>query len=69
MKGRGLCVSLLFDPSTYMHSVNFTKEEILKRVEKPKQKLCVTEEDIRHIEVDTKHDDTQGSGMRYVAAD
>ena len=56
VKGRGLCISLLFDPSTCTQrgSVNLTKEEILKRVEKLKQKLSVTEEDIHHIEVETR---------------
>ena len=55
VKGKGLCISLLFDPSTRTRRelVNNT-EDILKQVEKLKQRLSVTEEDIRHIEVETR---------------
>ena len=55
VKGKGLCISLLFDPSTSTRRelVNNT-EDIVKQVEKLKQRLSVTEEDIRHIDLKTR---------------
>ena len=57
--GKGLCLSLLLDLTvcvgmpTTQHSI-FSKLELLSKVKELKRKLSVTEDDICHIEMETK---------------
>lgn len=58
VRGKGLCISLLFDPSTRVKSPNvpeLNKHDMLQKVQELKStKLHVTEEQIRKIEFDTR---------------
>ena len=58
VKGKGLCVSLMFDPSTCtqrdLELVSPSKDDIMKQVENLKEKLSVSKEEIRHIEIATQ---------------
>ena len=57
VRGKGLCISLLLDPSTCVQTheqLPLTKEELLKKVEGLKMKLKVSEEEARQIEFETR---------------
>ena len=57
VRGKGLCISLLLDPSYCVDTPEqpkLTKEEILQKVEELKEKLKVSEDDIREIELTTR---------------
>ena len=57
VKGKGLCVSLLLDPSVCVQTPEqsvLTKEGLLKKVEELKKKLRVSDEDIHQIEQSTR---------------
>ena len=62
VKGKGLCVSLLFDPSlcadTPATPTFLTKSQLLKKVMKFKKTLEVSEEDIRRIQNETRGQST-----------
>ncbi len=58
VRGKGLCVSLLLDPSVCVNTPQqpvLTKEELLKKVEELKKSLKVSEENIREIERTTRN--------------
>ncbi len=59
VKGKGLCISLLLDPSVCIETseqlvVVLTKDELLKRIEAFKKQLQVSDEDVRRIEESTR---------------
>ena len=57
VKGKGLCVSLMFDESTRVKSAKgeLSKQDMLHKVEELKRTtLHVTEEQIRKIEFETR---------------
>lgn len=57
VKGKGLCISLLLDPTICIETPQqptLTKDELLKKVEELKRKLKVTRDDIREIELTTR---------------
>ena len=57
VRGKGLRISLLLDPSTCVQTHEqspLTKDELLKKVEALKRKLKVSEEKARQIELDTR---------------
>ena len=52
VRGKGLCISLLLDPSTCIHDPKaLKKEDLLKKVEELKTRLKMTEEDARQLEI------------------
>ena len=58
VRGKGLCISLLLDPSVCVATPQqpvLTKEELLKKIEELKGKLKVSEENIRQIEQTTRN--------------
>ena len=60
VKGKGLCISLLLDPSVCVKTpeqhtqITLTKTELLTKVMEFKKKLEVSEDDIRRIEINTR---------------
>ena len=59
LKGKGVCVSLLLDPSVCVetaegHGLVLSKTELLKKVESFKEKLVVTDQEIRSMEESTR---------------
>ena len=58
LKGKGLCISLLFDPATIVNSPTsfepLSKEDIKVKIDEFRESLAITEEDARKIEANTK---------------
>ena len=58
MKGKGLCVSLLLDASVCVEIPEeitaLTKTELLEKVANFKKQLEVSEEEVHHIEINTR---------------
>ena len=58
VKGKGLCVSLLLDASVCVEipeeTTALTKTELLEKVANFKKQLEVSEEEMRHIEINTR---------------
>ena len=59
LKGKGICVSLLLDPSVCVETAErqglvLAKTELLKKVESFKEKLVVSDQEIRSIEESTR---------------
>ena len=71
VKGKGLCVSLLFDPSTAVSDneafTPLSKKDMEVKIMELRETLTVTEEEARDIEVKPKLRETHQNGLRLVS--